>query len=278
MGVQVGQILRQAARLSPDAIGLVDVGHPGDPRREFSYRELERMARAVALQLMAAGVSPGDRIALIAENRAEVAAVWFGVVYVAAAVVPLNVLSAAPELAERLRHAGAKWVVHDRARAALVAAALAADGGGARALSIDAIAWERDALLYPIDTSPDHTAMVLYTSGTTSRPKGAAISHASLALHTALLVQHALELDEHSRVLASLPLSHSYGCRLTMLAPFYARGRIVVVPRFDAERTLRLMHEERLTWLAGVPTMFAAWCQVAGEPPRDLRWALCAGA
>jgi long-chain acyl-CoA synthetase len=278
MGVQVGQILRQAARSSPQAIAVVDLGHAGDARREFSFAELERMARCVAAQLVAAGVGPGDRVALLAENQAEVAAAWFGVVYVGAALVPLHVLSLAGELAERLRHAGVKLILHDRARQTLVQGALAADGGSAQALAFDAIDWQRDPRTYPADTSPHHTAMVLYTSGSTGQAKGAAVSHASLLLHTALLVQHALELDQSSRVLCTLPLSHSYGCRLTLLAPFYARARIVLVPRFDAERTLRAMHDEALTWLAAVPTMFAAWGQTTGAAPAALRWALCAGA
>jgi long-chain acyl-CoA synthetase len=293
MGVQVGQILRQAARFSPDAIAVVDLGHEGDARREFSFAELERMARCVAAQLMAAGVRPGDRVALLAENQAEVAAAWFGVVYAGAAVVPLHVLSTASELAQRLGHAGVALLIHDRARGPLVSEVLAAHGGGVQALSLDAIDWQQRAVAYPVDTSPGDTAMVLYTSATTGQAKGAAISHASLLLHTALLVQHALELDQSSRVLCTLPLSHSYGCRLTLLAPFYARARIVVLPRFNAERTLRAIRDEGLTWLAAVPTMFAAWAQIelaggdipgrraelaAGQVPRTLRWALSAGA
>jgi long-chain acyl-CoA synthetase len=279
MAVQVGQILRQAARLAPDSLGVVDLGHAGDARREFSFGQLERMARCVAWQLIAAGVQPGDRVALVAENQAEVAALWFGVVYAGAAVVPLHVLSAAPELAERVRHAGTTLVVHDRARTELVQSALQIEGV-ARALALHEFDFEAQQLQdYPLATNPHDTALVLYTSGTTGKPKGAAISHASLLLHTALLVQHALELEPDARVLCTLPLSHSYGCRLAMLAPFYARARVLIVPRFDAQRTLDVMRDEAVTWLPAVPTMFAAWGQLpAADPPPSLRWALCAGA
>jgi long-chain acyl-CoA synthetase len=283
MGVQVGQILRQAARLAPDAIAVVDLGQPGAARREFSFAQLERMAACVAAQLIAAGVQPGDRVALLAENHAELVAVWFGVVYAGAAVVPLHVLSAAPELAERLRHAEARLVVHDAARTELVQHAFqAADPPlpGVRALALDAIDFEApQRQAYAVATEPDDTALVLYTSGSTGKPKGAAISHASLLLHTAVLVQHALELTPEARVLCTLPLSHSYGCRLAMLAPFYARACVVVVPRFDAQRTLDVIRDEAVTWLPAVPTMFAAWGQLtAAAPIPSLRWALCAGA
>jgi long-chain acyl-CoA synthetase len=280
MSVQVGQILRQAARVAATRVCVVDLGHAGQPRREFTFSQLEGMARCLASQLVAAGVLPGDRVALVAENSAEVAALWFAVVYAGAAVVPLHVLSAPLELSERLRHSGAKLVLHDAARAELVRRALAEPGVTARALPLPALDYAAPAALaFPLATAPQDTALVLYTSGSTGKPKGAAISHASLLLHTALLVEHALGLDADAQVLCTLPLSHSYGCRLALLAPFYACAGIVVVPRFDAQRTFTAMRDERVTWVPAVPTMFAAWGQLpAAEPPDRLRWALSAGA
>jgi long-chain acyl-CoA synthetase len=296
MGVQVGQILRQAARLSPSAIALVDLGDLGTTRREFSYAQLEAAALRTAQQLLAAGVGPGDRVALVAENQAEVVVAWFGAVYAGAAIVPMNVLSSASELGERLRHCGAKLLIHDAARAELSARALAECGSATRMVELARVASLSAAdsvataalevgagsdgpVAFPLDLPADATALVLYTSGTTGRPKGAAISHASLLLHSVLLCQHALGLGPESRVLCTLPLSHSYGCRLAMLAPFYARARIVIVPRFDPVRTLAVARAEGVTWLPAVPTMFAAWAKLmAAEPLPRLGWALCAGA
>ena len=283
MGVQVGQILRQAALIAPERVAVVDLGQAGEARRELTFSALDGLACAMAAQLMAAGVRAGDRIALLAENSAEAAAAWFAVVYAGAAVVPLHVLSAPLELAQRLVHSGAKLVIHDSARAALVLRAFEADRTLAthtRALALAALAQpSAERVEYPLATEPDATALVLYTSGSTGKPKGAAISHASLMLHTALLVQHGLGLDADARVLCMLPLSHSYGCRLAMLAPFYARAQIVIVPRFAAQRTWQLLHSERISWFPAVPTILAAWLQLpAAEPPPALRWALSAGA
>jgi long-chain acyl-CoA synthetase len=288
MGVQVGQILRQAARSSPNAIAVVDLGAPGSARREFSYAELEAAVVRTALQLMAAGIGPGDRVALVAENQAEVVVAWFGAVYAGAAIVPMNVLSTQSELADRLRHCGAKMLVHDIARAELAAGAVIECGLMTRTVALVALTSTlgaaepraaRAASSLPVDLPADADAMVLYTSGTTGHAKGAAISHASLLLHSILLCQHALGLGPESRVLCTLPLSHSYGCRLAMLAPFYARARLVIVPRFDPARTLAAVREEGVTWLPAVPTMFAAWAKLtAAEPVPSLRWALCAGA
>ena len=281
MGLQVGQVLRQAARFAPEAVAVVDLGHPGASRREIRYADLHRIACQMATLLARAGVAPGDRVALVAENSLEVAAAWFGVVYAGAAVVPLHLLSAAPELAQRFEHAGVKVVLHDAARTQLVQDAIARAQLKTQALALHVLdsSAEPDAR-YPLDTSPSDTALVLYTSGTTGKAKGAAVSHASLMLHTVLLVQHALGLTDASRVLCALPLSHSYGCRLALLAPFYARARIVVMPRFDAQRALDILDSEQVTWLPVVPTMLTAFGQLtaARAAGSHLRWALCAGA
>jgi len=285
MGLQVGQVLRQAARFAPSATAVVDLGHPGAERREIDFAGLHHMACQVAHALAARGVRPGDRVALVAENSIEAAAAWFGVVYAGAAVVPLHLLSAAPELAQRFEHAGVKVALHDPARGELVRAAVALAPVQTEALSLDALDWNAPpAERYPLDTGAADTALVLYTSGTTGKAKGAAISHASLLLHTVLLVQHALGLSESSRVLCVLPLSHSYGCRLALLAPFYARARIVTMPRFDAARALAALQGEQVSWLPVVPTMLSAFGQLpaAEEQPAaassSLRWVLCAGA
>jgi len=293
MGLQVGQILRQAARLVPDACAVVDLGdqeqaeQAGQPEAEprtLSYAQLHARALGVALRLADSGVQPGDRVALLAENSAELAAAFFGIVYAGAAVMPLHVLSTTAEIEARLVHAGAKLVLHDARRSDLVQRALA-QPSQVRALSLHDVAntevpdVEQHSVRYPRDTSPDAAALVLYTSGTTGQPKGAVISHASLLLHTVLLSQHALGLDSDSRVLCVLPLSHSYGCRLALLAPLYCRARIVIMPRFDATRSLRAMREHGVTWVPAVPTMLAAWGQLTEEPaPAALRWALSAGA
>jgi long-chain acyl-CoA synthetase len=296
MGFSVGQVLREAALRSPDACAVVDLGHAPEQRRELQYAALHSRACVVAQQLMAAGIGRGDRVALIAENSAEVAAAWFGVVYAGAAVVPLHLLSTAAELAQRFAHARVKVVLHDAARSQLVSQAAARlTGQPLHTIALHELQLEAaDAAgsqRLPLDMNPADTAMVLYTSGTTGKPKGASISHASLLLHTLLLLQHALGLDDKSRVLCVLPLSHSYGCRLAMLAPFYARARVVIMPRFDATRCLHALRTEKVTWFPGVPTMFTAIGQLAQgtdshdaadspttQPASHLRWALCAGA
>jgi len=284
MSIQVGQVLRQAALAAPERVALVDLGDASAPRRELRYGELDAMALRVAARLRAVGVEPGDRVALLAENSAECMASWFGIAYAGAAVVPLHVLSVAPELAQRLRHARCRVLLCDVARAELGRAAVA-DTLSVRVVSlgeITAAVRGEPELVRPVSLPPSAAAMILYTSGTTGTPKGAVISHASLLVHTSVLSQRALGLHRESVVLCVLPLSHSYGCRMAMLAPLFAGARVVVLPRFDAARSIAVMRAEAVTWVPAVPTMLAAWAET--QPDADggglpsLSWVLSAGA
>jgi long-chain acyl-CoA synthetase len=280
VGVNVGQILRQAALQWPARLGLIDVGHAGAARRELTFAELDALARRSAGAIAARGVGAGECVALIGDNSAEFVAAWFAITYAGAAVVPVPVTAAAPELRFRVEHARCKLVLFDSERAGLVREALSGVQPAPACLELAEAAHSAHAPLpHPADTAPGDTAMLLYTSGTTGKPKGAAISHSALTLHTAVLAHHALRLGEDDRVLGVLPLSHSFGCRMAMLASFFAGARCVLVPRFEAARTLALMQREAITWLPAVPTMLAAWAAEPGAPSFPaLRWVLSAGA
>ncbi|MBC7172027.1 MAG: AMP-binding protein, partial [Polyangiaceae bacterium] len=105
----------------------------------------------------------------------------------------------------------------------------------------------------------------------TGKPKGACITHASLSTHTAALVHHELRFDDRTRALGVLPLTHSFGIRMAVLAPFYAGGRVVLLPRFDAARSLEVAREESVTFIPAVPTMFAGWARTASSE-RTASW------
>ncbi len=276
MGSNVATVLRQWALRTPDAVALVD---RAGARAEHRFADLDATARAFAGELRAAGVAPGDRVALFAGNDAAFVGAFMGIAYAGATVVPIPILSAVPEVRYRLEHAGCAMIVHDEARAQ--AAREAAHGTRAAARSV-ALAGGAEPVDAPADLAPDAIAMILYTSGTTGRPKGACITHASLAMHTAALVHHELGFDAGTCALGVLPLTHSFGIRMAVLSPFYAGGRVVLVPRFDAEGTLAIAREERVTFLPAVPTMLAGFARVprsaATDPWPELRTCLSAGA
>jgi long-chain acyl-CoA synthetase len=280
LGVSAAQLLRQAALRWPERTFVVDVGDAGDARREASFAQIDERAASVAARLREGGVEAGERVALIAQNSDAFIAAWFGVLYAGAAVVPIPILSAAPEVAHRIRHARCRKVIVDGARRALVDEACTTLAGDISRLDIDDVSQPTpDALTPPRDVAPNAPALILYTSGTTGTAKGAIVSHASLVTHTAGLVHHTIGLNEDDRVLGALPLTHSFGCRMVMLVSAFAGARCVLLPRFDAKRTLALLRDEAITWLPAVPTMYAAWAQVEGKPETPhLRWSMSAGA
>lgn len=275
--MHVGQMLRQGAIAFPERVAVVE--RIGGERRELTYGELDLGARRVAHALEALGLQPGDRVALSAANSASFMSSWFGILYAGCVVVPVPVLSAAPELAHRLLHAGCRALLVDEARRSLADAAAVHAGVELPILDSTAEPSQGEAIDAPRDVAPQDTAMVLYTSGTTGVAKGAAIPHASLFAHTAILCSRGLGLDSDDRVLGVLPMTHSYGCRMLMLATFYAGARCVLMDRFDAGVSLEVMRQEAVTWVPAVPTMYAAWGnQVDGPAAPALRWCMCAGA
>ncbi len=270
----VGALLASAAGRWPERLALRSVRSP-NPARDATYAELHDRALRAATRLRAAGVRPGDRVALVAENGLDVVSAWFGITYAGATVVPILILSAASEIAVRLDHSGCRAILFDAERSRIVArvagdrARLPVEGLGDAGVPTAA---------GPEETDADAGAMILYTSGTTGHPKGAVISHRTLLAHAEGIGEHALRLTRDDRVLGVLPLAHSYGLRMVLLATFRAGCRAILVRRFDAAATLELARTEAITWIPAVPTMFSAWGALPHGPGvESLRWCLSAG-
>ncbi|MGB8225030.1 MAG: AMP-binding protein [Polyangiales bacterium] len=276
MRANVGSLLRRWAEREPQRTGIVDSGRDG---LTLSYGELDRQASRVAAHLLERGLSQGDRVAICTANGLDFVAAWFGTVYAGCVTLPIPTMSTAHEIAFRLQHAGCKALLADAARSVVAHESKARAGSGVDVLLVeDAIAnAKREAS--PRDVSREDLAMLLYTSGTTGAAKGVCITHGSLDAHTKALVTETLRLSADDRILGSLPLTHSYGIRMTLLVPFCAGASTVFVPRFSATRTLDLCTEHRITWLPGVPTTFIALANEHTRPkPPSLRWCMSAGA
>lgn len=277
MGINVGQVVRQWAIREPARTALV-VFEP--LRREVSFAELDERASRAAARLRGVGLGPGSRLALAAGNGLSFVDAWFGALYAGCTVLPIPPMSAVPEIAHRLLHARCAAIVTDGAMHALGEEARKGTGASLH-LEASALADGPLDARGPLDVPAETVAMVLYTSGTTGTAKGATITHASLATHTAALVHHVLRLSPDDVVMATLPLTHSYGLRMTLLAPFYAGARSVLLDRFAAPRVLRVLGEEAVTWFPGVPTMFNALAHepaAKASPHAALRWCMSAGA
>ncbi len=271
MQLNLGTILLAHATEQPDALAL----RAGD--RSLHYGELDRAARGVAASLHARGVGPGDKVALLVPNVPEFTIAYFGILYAGATVVPINVLAAAPEVTYFLEDSGAKLlVVHplfqeagvEGAKPLSVPVVIASSDGGDETIGQLA---EADPVAELTPTAPQDTAVILYTSGTTGKPKGAELTHSNLLLNCALVVPKLLPrgLDEY-RALATLPLFHSFGQTVIQNGMLAAGGSITLLARFTPEEAFELIERDRLTVFAGVPTMYFAMLHHEGGRPYDV--------
>jgi long-chain acyl-CoA synthetase len=276
MNANVGSFLHRWARREPGRTGIVDAGRDD---RAFSYAELDEQASRVAAHLIERGLGPVDRVAICTANGLDFVAAWFGAVYAGCTTLPIPMMSTAHEIAFRLQHASCKALLTDANRAPVARESKTRAGTGTEILRVEDLVTEANSEAPPCNTSADSVAMLLYTSGTTGAAKAVCITHGSLASHTKALVEQTLQLGEEDRILGTLPLTHSYGIRTTLLVPFYAGASTVFVPKFSPTRTLELCTTHRITWIPGVPTMFVAWANELSAPaPPALRWCMSAGA
>ncbi|MEV6292819.1 long-chain fatty acid--CoA ligase [Streptomyces sp. NPDC051896] len=250
------------ARKTPHRTALIHDGRPTD------YRTLYTRVTRLAHALRDRGVRRGDRIAHLGPNHPAYLETLFAAGTLGAVFVPLNTRLASPEIAYQLADSGAKVLVHGPAHAGLVAG-LSGETDVRTRIEIgdayeQALAAASDE---PIDepVTPDDTCIIMYTSGTTGRPKGAMLTHGNLIWNAVnVLVDHDLIADE--RALVSAPLFHTAGLNMLTLPVLLKGGTCVLVEAFDPETTLDLIERHRITFMFGVPAMFD---QVARHP----RWA-----
>src|SRR4051794_10435366 len=211
-----------------------------DPRRiairgtsePWSYGRLRERAATVAALLRAAGVDPGDRVLLVAPSVPEFAAAYYGIHAAGAVAVTANTMSTRPELEYVGDDAGVALVLswHDVGSApAEAAAALGVPHrpltAGLADLTTDT---PRDA---PHAAAAGDNAVILYTSGTTGRPKGAQLTHANL-IACAEIFAEVLEVGEDDRMGTALPLFHVFGQAVVMGTLLRAGASLSILPRF----------------------------------------------
>ncbi|MEU0600892.1 long-chain fatty acid--CoA ligase [Streptomyces sp. NPDC006393] len=273
-------MLEDSARAVPDRTAVV----LGD--RQLTYAELDASACRVANLLRSRGIEPGDKVALSCPNVPWFPVVYYGILKAGAVVVPLNVLLKSREIAYHLTDSGAKayfcfegtaelpigqegWTGFAGTEGCdhffLLTAHPTADSPIAGAQTATAALADQDTEFAGVPTEPGDTAVVLYTSGTTGRPKGAELTHANMTLN-ALTCHKLFGEVEHDVHLVALPLFHSFGQTVQMNAGLASRSTLVLLPRFDAASALDLMRRHAVTFFAGVPTMYWA---LLGEAASD---------
>ncbi|MCR8547581.1 long-chain fatty acid--CoA ligase [Salipiger sp. P9] len=287
-------LLEDSARRFPEREALV----AGD--RRLIYREVDAAANRVANLLVQRGLCPGDRVALSCANQPEFYICYYGILKAGGVVVPLNVMLKGREIAFQLTDSGARAYlcaegspelpIGENGRKGFEAApgctdfiAIGAPPAGAGSLAA-LTAGQPDRFDY-VSRAASDTAVILYTSGTTGQPKGAELSHSNL-LVSALTCTRVIGslLSRHERHLVVVPPFHSFGATMHMNGGFGAGATLVLMPRFDPAQAVALMRQEKITFFAGVPTMYIGLLEVLEESAATdeiaatLRVALCGGA
>jgi long-chain acyl-CoA synthetase len=272
MTLNLATLLEDSARRHParDAVVL-------GPAR-LTYAQVDAAANQVANLMVGRGIRPGDRVALSCPNLPYFPIVYYGLLKAGAVVVPLNVLLKGREVAYHLRDSDAVAYVCFEGTADLPMGAegyagfqqapwckhfflITADPSAASpiagAQTLGQALAGQPTTFPTVEVEATDTAVILYTSGTTGQPKGAELSHANLVLNA--LTSNRLFgslATGHDRHLVTLPLFHSFGSTVQMNAGFAVASTLVLLPRFDARQAVELLERERITFFAGVPTMY----------------------
>ena len=251
---------------------------------ELSYTMLDETSARVAALLRQKGVEPGERVGLMLPNVPYFPAIYYGILRAGAVVVPMNVLLKEREVNFYLGDSGAKLLFawHDFADAAETGAADA----GAECILVKPgefeqllVAQEPDREL--ADRAGDDTAVILYTSGTTGKPKGAELTHDNLHRNCASTSVTLAGFTHEDVLLGALPLFHSFGQTCTMNGAVSVGATVTMIPRFDPEKALEILGRDGVTVFQGVPTMYNAMLHANGADSADastLRLCMSGGA
>ncbi|MEA2230232.1 MAG: long-chain acyl-CoA synthetase [Solirubrobacteraceae bacterium] len=227
----------------------------------FNYGLLDQASARVCAMLKSKGVGQGDRVGIMLPNVPYFPAVYYGVLRAGAVVVPMNVLLKGREVGYYLSDAGAKvlFAWHGFIDAAQAGAD---EAGGVEVIPVKP--GEIEGLIFAhepdgsvAEKEGDDTAVILYTSGTTGKPKGAELTHANLRRNVDCAV-NLFDLGVGDVIFAGLPLFHSFGQTCTMNAAVRGGATITLLPRFDPGKALEVMQRDKCTVFEGVPTMYGA--------------------
>jgi long-chain acyl-CoA synthetase len=227
----------------------------------LSYAALHARANRFAAGLAARGVGAGDRVALWLGNRAEFVVTLLAAWRLGAIAVPVGTRLATPEVEYIVQHCGAKVVVHDAELAPRLPALpgvlrIAAGGASDGSERCEAVEDTPGAVPQPHRAAEDDVAAVMYTSGTTGRPKGAMLTHVNF-VHTMLAYRDGMSMGPGDRTVLAVPASHVTGLTANVLLAWAAQCTLVVMPEFKVRAFVELAARERMTHTVIVPAMVA---------------------
>ena len=252
----VHEMLSNAVSRRPNGVALISGA------QSATYSELDRLVGRAAGGLEALGVEKGDRVAMVIGNSIEFVVVMFAIARLGAVSVPLNIRHQLAENRHIIEDCEAKVVVHEPDLSDKVPAP-----GPLRSLK-HAVALRRDGSAPPlaellqgspvtkaVEVDEEETATILYTSGTTGRPKGAMLTHFS-TIHSVIHYKWVMELTEEDRCLLAVPMSHVTGVVALIDTMVHCAGALIIMQAFKATEFIDLAAGHRITYSLIVPAMF----------------------
>jgi long-chain acyl-CoA synthetase len=267
MSLNLASIVTESAGRQPDA-DAVRLG-----QAKLTYAELDKRSARLAALLREKGLRQGDRVGLMLPNVLEFPVSYYGVLRAGGVVVPMNVLLKRREIAFYLEDSGAEILLawHGFAEEARAGAADA----GADLIEVEPASFAELLAGYEparelAPTEEEDTAVILYTSGTTGKPKGAELTHFNLSRNSDIAARTTCEIDAEGVVLGALPLFHSFGQTVSMNASLRMGATLTLLPKFDPGEALEIMQREGVTHFYGVPTMYGALLHHPGRENFDV--------
>jgi long-chain acyl-CoA synthetase len=268
----VRQLIDARAISEPNATYVI-APHTG---RSLTFTELRDSCVAVSAKLAARGVRPGEHVSLVLGNGIQTIRLLLGAMYGGYCVHPVNLLSQPEQMRYVIDHADARivfaasdWIGRLRELTRTISRPIdlvAVDPD-------DTLLWGGDVAVeahgLPVDPMPEAPALLMYTSGTTGKPKGVMLTHANLAAN-ALAISREHRLHSSDRVAAVLPLYHINGFAVTMLAPLAHGGSLVMPPKFSAAGFWDVAIDHGCTWLNVVPTIVSYLLEGPAPTPSRL--------
>ena len=256
--IPLGTFFARAVERDPDALAVVD----GVAR--MTYAEWDRYIRGLAGGIARLGIGAGDAVVLMLSNRVEMASLFWACQMLGARFVPFNWRGTEDDFAYVIEDAEAAAIVYEPRSAAAAAPAAArckvpaerriiVDHGDGEGIAFATLA-AHEPIAEPGPVDPEATCIMLYTSGTTGRPKGVPRSHNS-ERHASIACVAQLRYAYHEVQLGVMPLFHTMGVRAREMSAVL-NGAYVCMPSFDAGTALALIQTERIDALFLVPTMY----------------------
>ncbi|HKO04030.1 MAG TPA: AMP-binding protein [Candidatus Acidoferrales bacterium] len=222
------------------------------------YQQLARMAEQARARFASKGLGPGDRCVILAENDARWCAAFLGILEIGAVAVPLDTNYAPKQIARLLQDSGARLLGASARMEAAARQAAAQVGAGCVVLPLgggESPEREDGANRLACPAAREDPAVILYTSGTTSDPKGVVLTHGNLLAEQEGIVR-SVWLDERDALLGVLPLYHALALVTNLLLPFLIGGRVVYLETMNTTELLRALEERDITALCCVPQFF----------------------